>query len=172
MHFLNNVKSDDSFLTLSDSFLRLMFILYTIILKSFICFMCKTLACVTAFSRSNKLSRHMRVHTGQRPYKCTYCEKAFSQSNDLTLHVRRHTGDRPYICHICGDRFIQVSFFYVLGGYSITTDRILSHIYIHFSRVTSCYVLEALVRVTASTIFRKGKMSCQYCPVDVVFQFK
>lgn len=51
----------------------------------------------------------MRVHTGSKPYKCTYCEKAFSQSNDLTLHIRRHTGDKPYICEVCGDRFIQVS---------------------------------------------------------------
>lgn len=49
----------------------------------------------------------MRIHTGQRPYKCTYCDRAFTQSNDLTLHIRRHTGDKPYVCGICGDRFIQ-----------------------------------------------------------------
>lgn len=49
----------------------------------------------------------MRIHTGVRPYKCTYCDRAFTQSNDLTLHIRRHTGDKPYVCGICGDRFIQ-----------------------------------------------------------------
>lgn len=49
----------------------------------------------------------MRIHTGQRPYKCTFCDRAFTQSNDLTLHIRRHTGDKPYVCGICGDRFIQ-----------------------------------------------------------------
>lgn len=68
---------------------------------------------LAGFSRSNKLVRHMRIHTGQRPYKCTYCERAFTQSNDLTLHIRRHTGDKPYVCGVCGDRFIQVLSFYL-----------------------------------------------------------
>lgn len=49
----------------------------------------------------------MRIHTGVRPYKCTFCDRAFTQSNDLTLHIRRHTGDKPYMCGVCGDRFIQ-----------------------------------------------------------------
>ena len=49
----------------------------------------------------------MRIHSGIRPYKCTYCDRAFTQSNDLTIHVRRHTGEKPYVCGICGERFIQ-----------------------------------------------------------------
>ncbi|EDS33082.1 zinc finger protein [Culex quinquefasciatus] len=49
----------------------------------------------------------MRVHTGARPYACTYCDRTFTQSNDLTLHIRRHTGEKPYSCPICNERFIQ-----------------------------------------------------------------
>lgn len=77
-------------------------------LKSYLSLISLTIASfIIGFSRSNKLVRHLRIHTGVRPYKCTYCDRAFTQSNDLTLHIRRHTGDKPYVCGVCGDRFIQ-----------------------------------------------------------------
>lgn len=61
----------------------------------------------------------MRVHTNERPYKCTYegCEKAFSLASALTIHFRSshpflllfpftnsplslgtHTGAKPFHC--------------------------------------------------------------------------
>ncbi|XP_062124860.1 LOW QUALITY PROTEIN: zinc finger protein 271 [Drosophila sulfurigaster albostrigata] len=62
--------------------------------------------CAKKFISQNKLARHMRLHTGQRPYACDRCEKSFVQSNDLKIHMRRHTGERPYICGVCDKSFV------------------------------------------------------------------
>ena len=34
---------------------------------------------------------HVRRHTNDKPYPCTYCEKRFTNSGDLQIHVRIHT---------------------------------------------------------------------------------
>uniref|UniRef100_H2XVX0 C2H2-type domain-containing protein n=1 Tax=Ciona intestinalis TaxID=7719 RepID=H2XVX0_CIOIN len=52
------------------------------------------------FNARYKLLIHMRVHSGERPNKCTFegCNKAFSRLENLKIHLRSHTGERPYVC--------------------------------------------------------------------------
>uniref|UniRef100_A0A3P8TIC5 C2H2-type domain-containing protein n=1 Tax=Amphiprion percula TaxID=161767 RepID=A0A3P8TIC5_AMPPE len=38
-----------------------------------------------------RLTRHYRKHTGQKPYECLLCQRAFSRSDHLALHMKRHT---------------------------------------------------------------------------------
>ncbi len=61
--------------------------------------------CKKTFDRESLLVRHIRTHTGERPYKCHHCEKAFSTNGIRDVHERTHTGEKPYQCGFCAKFF-------------------------------------------------------------------
>lgn len=68
---------------------------------------CPVDKCLRRFSRSDEVTRHMRTHTGQKPFQCRICMRNFSRSDHLTTHVRTHTGEKPFSCEMCSRRFAR-----------------------------------------------------------------
>ncbi|KIY63662.1 hypothetical protein CYLTODRAFT_493736 [Cylindrobasidium torrendii FP15055 ss-10] len=45
--------------------------------------------CQATFTRPQHVARHMRSHTGDRPYKCTHCGDQFARSDLLSRHINK-----------------------------------------------------------------------------------
>ena len=53
------------------------------------------------------MKKHLRIHSGQKPYPCNQCAKALSQSDDLKKHFRIHSGEKIYPCNQCPKAFSE-----------------------------------------------------------------
>jgi uncharacterized Zn-finger protein len=67
--------------------------------------------CGKTFSHSSSLKEHTNTHLGSKPFVCTFqgCNKSFAQASNLRRHTRTHTGVKPYTCEVCGKEFNQSS---------------------------------------------------------------
>ncbi|TRY86117.1 hypothetical protein DNTS_030199, partial [Danionella cerebrum] len=61
--------------------------------------------CWRSFSLRDYLLKHMVVHTGVRAYQCSVCSKRFTQKSSLNVHMRTHRVERTYACGVCHRAF-------------------------------------------------------------------
>ncbi|KAM4568108.1 zinc finger protein 407 [Fundulus diaphanus] len=60
--------------------------------------------CDRSFSEKWALNNHMKLHNGEKPYKCIWpsCHYAFLNLSAMKDHYRTHTGEKSYLCDLCG----------------------------------------------------------------------
>lgn len=65
--------------------------------------------CGAIFAKLARLNRHLRAHTGDKPFVCTFpgCEKRFTRNDHLVRHAKAHSGSKPHQCLWpgCGQAF-------------------------------------------------------------------
>ncbi|XP_059056163.1 Krueppel-like factor 9 [Achroia grisella] len=72
-------------------------------------FRCPVEDCGKLYAKASHVRAHLRRHSGEKPYQCTWggCVWRFARSDELARHRRSHSGDKPYRCAECGKRFAR-----------------------------------------------------------------